>query len=149
MAFPKVETAKFSIHRIAQLAQLYYNRQSGLGELLDCTTIKEVEELLQTKVTPYWETHYTFGGNDSKQSNKNLSKASLELIIINTVVPILFAYGRYRMSEKLCDRAFAFLEVLKAENNHIVRMWKEVGLTVETAGDSQAFDTIKERLLRP
>lgn len=142
--FLRLRPQNFPYIRIAQLAQLYYNRQSGLGELLDCTTIKEVEELLQTKVTPYWETHYTFGGNDSKQSNKNLSKASLELIIINTVVPILFAYGRYRMSEKLCDRAFAFLEALKAENNHIVRMWKEVGLIVETAGDSQALIQLKK-----
>ncbi|WP_277065234.1 DUF2851 family protein [Prevotella aurantiaca] len=142
--FLRLRPQNFPYIRIAQLAQLYYNRQSGLGELLDCTTIKEVEELLQTKVTPYWETHYTFGSNDSKQSNKNLSKASLELIIINTVVPILFAYGRYRMSEKLCDRAFAFLEALKAENNHIVRMWKEVGLTVESAGDSQALIQLKK-----
>ena len=112
--------------------------------MTDCTTIKEVAELLKTHVTHYWETHYTFGGNDNKQSEKNLSKTSIELIIINTVVPFLFAYGQYKMSEKFCDRAFAFLEVLKAENNHIVRMWKAVGLTVETAGDSQALIQLKK-----
>ena len=142
--FLRLRPQNFPYIRIAQLAQLYYNRRSGLAELIDCTTIKEVTELLQTQVTPYWETHYTFGGNDSKQSKKNLSKASIELIIINTVVPILFAYGRYKMSEKLCDRAFAFLEALKAENNHIVRMWEEVGLKVETAGDSQALIQLKK-----
>ena len=59
-------------------------------------------------------------------------------------MPILFAYGRYKMSEKLCDRAFAFLEALKGENNHIVRMWEEVGLKVETAGDSQALIQLKK-----
>ena len=69
---------------------------------------------------------------------------SLNLLIINTVVPILFAYGRHRGEEKYCDRAFDFLEELKAENNHIVRMWKECGLPVENAGDSQALIQLKK-----
>ena len=46
--------------------------------------------------------------------------------------------------EKYCDRAFDFLEELKAENNHIVRMWKECGLPVENAGDSQALIQLKK-----
>ena len=142
--FLRLRPQNFPYIRIAQLAQLYYNRRAGLAEMIDCTTIKEVAELLETQVTPYWETHYTFGGNDNKQSEKYLSKTSIELIIINTIVPFLFAYGQYKMSEKLCNRAFAFLETLKAENNHIVRMWKEVGLTVKTAGDSQALIQLKK-----
>ena len=142
--FLRLRPQNFPYIRIAQLAQLYYNRRAGLAEMIDCTTIKEVAELLETQVTPYWETHYTFGGNDNKKSEKYLSKASIELIIINTIVPFLFAYGQYKMSEKLCNRAFAFLETLKAENNHIVRMWKEVGLTVKTAGDSQALIQLKK-----
>ncbi|MBF1474731.1 MAG: DUF2851 family protein [Prevotella pallens] len=142
--FLRLRPQNFPYIRIAQFAQLYYNRRAGLAEMIDCTTIKEVAELLETQVTPYWETHYTFGGNDNKQSEKYLSKTSIELIIINTIVPFLFAYGQYKMSEKLCNRAFAFLETLKAENNHIVRMWKEVGLTVKTAGDSQALIQLKK-----
>ena len=142
--FLRLRPQNFPYIRIAQLAQLYYNRRAGLAEMIDCTTIKEVAELLETQVTTYWETHYTFGGNDNKQSEKYLSKTSTELIIINTIVPFLFAYGQYKMSEKLCNRAFAFLETLKAENNHIVRMWKEVGLTVKTAGDSQALIQLKK-----
>ena len=142
--FLSLRPQNFPYIRIAQLAQLYYNRRAGLAEMIDCTTIKEVAELLETQVTPYWETHYTFGSNDNKKSEKYLSKTSIELIIINTIVPFLFAYGQYKMSEKLCNRAFAFLETLKAENNHIVRMWKEVGLTVKTAGDSQALIQLKK-----
>ena len=94
-------------------------------------------------MTTYWETHYVFG-EESAKSEKRLSAASLNLQIINTVIPVLFAYGRHKNSEKYCDRAFDFLEALKAENNHIVRMWKEVGLTVETAGDSQALIQLKK-----
>ena len=63
--------------------------------------------------------------------------------MINTAIPMLFAYGRHCSKEVLCDRAFDFLEQLKAENNHIIRMWQQVGLPVETAGDSQALIQLK------
>lgn len=83
-------------------------------------------------------------GAESEKNEKHLSTSSLNLLIINTVVPMLFAYGRHKGSERLCNRAFDFLEALKAENNHIVRMWKEVGLAVGTAGDSQALIQLKK-----
>ena len=54
-----------------------------------------------------------------------------------------FAYGRHKSNERLCDRAFDLLEQLKAENNHITRMWQQCGLDVKTAGDSQALIQLK------
>ena len=140
--FLRLRPQNFPHIRISQLANLYYSKKAGLSLLMDCKTIKEVEDALNTHVTPYWETHYTFG-SISEKNQKQLSQHSLNLIIINTVVPILFAYGRYKMNEKLCDRAFDFLEQLKAEDNHIVRTWKECGLDVENAGDSQALIQLK------
>ena len=89
-----------------------------------------------------WEAHYTFG-SESEKNEKHISPFSLNLLMINTVIPVLFAYGRHQSKEKYCDRAFDFLEQLKAENNHIVRMWKECGLNVENAGDSQALIQLK------
>lgn len=95
-----------------------------------------------TEVTEYWTTHFAFGC-ESKASSKHLSEASLNLLLINTVVPMLFAYGRHKQEEKITDRAFDFLEQLKAEDNHITRTWKDVGLTVDNAGDSQALIQLK------
>jgi hypothetical protein len=51
--------------------------------------------------------------------------------------------GRHRQKEEYCDRAFDLLEQLKAENNHIVKMWNECGLGATTAGDSQALIQLK------
>lgn len=140
--FLRLRPQNFPHIRIAQLANLYYQRSVGLSALVGCNTIEEVATLMQTQVTPYWETHYTFG-SESKKSNKALSSASIQLLIINTVVPILFAYGRHKFSEELCNRAFDFLEALKAESNHIVKMWQDVGLRVENASDSQALLQLK------
>ena len=57
---------------------------------------------------------------------------------------MLFAMGRHRQKEEWCDRAFDFLEKLKAEKNHIITMWQECGLQVKTAGDSQALIQLKK-----
>ena len=141
--FLRLRPQNFPHIRIAQLAHLYYEQRAGLSQLLECESVKQARELLATQVTHYWETHYVFGEKSAK-SEKKLSAASLNLQIINTVAPILFAYGKHKNSEKYCERAFDFLEALKAEDNHIVRMWKEVGLMVETAGDSQALIQLKK-----
>ena len=128
---------------IAQLANLYYERKAGLSALLECETIEQLRQLLQTHVTPYWETHFMFGA-ESPRSTKKTSVSSANLMIINTAIPMLFAVGRHRQREDLCDRAFDLLEQLKAEDNHIIRMWKECGLEVQTAGDSQALIQLKK-----
>jgi hypothetical protein len=122
---------------------LYYNRHAGLSALLECETLKQAEEMMKTHVSPYWETHYSFGSGSDKNP-KNLSISSIRLLIINTIVPMLFAYGRHVGNERLCDRAFDFLEQLQAENNHITRMWQECGLTIRSAGDSQALIQLKK-----
>jgi hypothetical protein len=141
--FLRLRPQNFPHIRIAQMANLFYQQKTGLSRLIDCEDVKAVRTLFRTNVTPYWETHYMFGA-ESKKSQKRLSSSSLDLLLINTAVPMLFAYGRHKQAEELCDRALAFLEQLKAENNHIVRMWKECGLTVENAGDSQALIQLKK-----
>lgn len=140
--FLRLRPQNFPHIRISQLANLYFQRKAGLSQLLECTTVKDTKEVLKTSVTPYWSTHYTFG-SCSEMNEKSISPFSLNLLMINTAIPMLFAYGRHKMDEKLCDRAFDFLEELKAENNYIVRMWQQVGLAVENAGDSQALIQLK------
>ena len=140
--FLRLRPQNFPHIRIAQLANLYYQRKADLSVLINCQDTVAMAEMLRTHVTPYWETHYTFG-SESLSNAKHLSPFSINLLMINTCVPMLFAYGRHSMKEELCDRAFDILEQLKAENNHIIRMWKECGLEVKSAGDSQALIQLK------
>lgn len=140
--FLRLRPQNFPHIRISQLANLYYNRKAGLSQLMGCEDIKAVHKLLATQVTSYWQMHYAFGC-ESKFNEKHLSASSLNLLLINTVVPMLFAYGRHKRDDRLCDRAFDFLEQLKAEDNHITRTWREVGLAVDNAGDSQALIQLK------
>lgn len=130
--------------RISQLANLYYNHKAGIDRVLECENADDARQLLSVGVTPYWQNHYTFGV-ESKMSEKTLSAASLNVLLINTVVPILFAYGRNTGEERLCDRSFDLLDELKREDNNVTRMWEEVGLPVESAGDSQALLQLKKQ----
>ena len=141
--FLRLRPQNFPNIRISQLANLYYQQKAGLSQLVECETIDQLRSILGSQVTPYWETHYTFGST-SDRNEKHISSGSINLLMINTAIPMLFAYGRHKKKEVLCDRAFDFLEQLKPENNHIIRMWREVGLPVKTAGDSQALIQLKK-----
>ena len=99
--------------------------------------------MMGTHVSDYWKTHYTFG-QESESNTKHLSPFSINLLLINTCIPMLFAYGRHTAKEEYCDRAFDLLEQLRAESNHIIRMWSECGLKVKTAGDPQALIQLKK-----
>ena len=140
--FLRLRPQNFPHIRISQLATLYHERKTSLSQLVECMNVDEMRRMLSTHVTEYWTTHYPFGA-ESASNSKSMSPFSINLLMINTAIPMLFAYGRHTCDDTLCDRAFDMLEQLKAEDNHIIRMWKECGLKVATAGDSQALIQLK------
>ena len=137
--FLRLRPQNFPHIRIAQLAMLYYEQRLNLSRLLSAEKLPEISALLQTHVSDYWQTHYTFASQPTKPTEKSLSPSTIELIIINSVAPILFAYGKYKSDTSLCDRAFSLWEQLKAENNAIIRDWALAGIPCENAADSQAL----------
>jgi hypothetical protein len=140
--FLRLRPQNFPHIRLSQLAILHHSRRASLANIVACENLTQLRKALATQVSPYWQTHYVFGG-ESKASDKALSTASRDVLILNTVAPVLFAYGRHRHNDVLCDRAYQLLDELKAEDNHIVRMWKACGLEVNNAGDTQALIQLK------
>lgn len=136
--FLRMRPWSFPQLRIAQLAFLYCNYTGLFSRVIECETIENLYNLFQIYTSEYWEKHYSFD-RESISGNKKMGKMSIDLIIINTVVPFLYTFGVYQGNEKLCDRAFDFLEHLKPENNYIIRNWEKVGLIPENAADSQAL----------
>lgn len=136
--FLRMRPQNFPHVRLSQLALLYHTGRFGFSQLIEAREPEALRELLRTNATPYWETHYTFG-TESRTKEKHLQTDSLNLLIINTVIPLLFAYGRHRFDERLSERAFELLEKLPAERNFITRSWQKAGLEVKTAADSQAL----------
>ncbi len=135
--FFRLRPANFPTMRIAQFAQLLH-RHPHIFDLLTNTPTKTLYEKLAVMQSAYWQTHYRF----SQQSNTNLpglGKASIENILINTVVPLLVAYGKAKDEQDYVDRAVAILQHLPAERNKITRYWEDTGIKVKSAFDSQAL----------
>ena len=141
--FLRLRPTNFPHIRIAQLACLYHRAYGLLSRIMETETLQGVRDILKGGTSEYWLTHYTFGGS-SPSRPKALSNTSLDLLIINTVVTFLYAYGLHKGNRVLCARAGSFLEELKAENNYITRMWEQCGMKASNAADSQALIQLKK-----
>lgn len=141
--FLRLRPANFPHIRIAQLACLYHRAYGLLSRIMETETLQGVRDILKGGTSEYWLTHYTFGGS-SPSRPKTLSNTSLDLLIINTVVTFLYAYGLHKGNRVLCARAGSFLEELKAENNYITRMWEQCGMKASNVADSQALIQLKK-----
>ncbi len=136
--FLRLRPGNFPHVRLAQLAWLYHKEQSLFSRVMEAETPGDIKKIVSAQTSTYWEEHFTFE-KTSPRREKRLGENALNLILINTVVPFLYAYGMHKADEELCDRATRFLEALKAENNYVTRLWSGAGLPVYTAADSQAL----------
>ncbi|MEO5581983.1 MAG: DUF2851 family protein, partial [Saprospiraceae bacterium] len=74
---------------------------------------------------------------------KRLGKQTIQHIIINTVSPLLFAYGMYVDDNIYKDKAVQHLTQLPAEKNHITAGWASLGWKADQAMQSQAMIQLK------
>lgn len=125
--------------RLAQLATLYRAGRLNLSRLLEARTLDDCRALLATHVEGFWQTHYGLFGEETPPSDKQLSAASRDLLITNAVTALLFAYGRYKGRQELCERALGWLEELPAERNRIIAEWEQAGVPARSAADTQAL----------
>lgn len=129
--------------RLSQLASLFHSDALSLASLTAPGTLREVRKRLKTSATEYWHTHYLFGCK-SAEGDKTLQARSLNLLVLNSVVPLLFAYGRYRADNEAESRSLELFASLPPEDNHITRIWKELGIAARSAADSQALIHLKQ-----
>lgn len=124
--------------RIARLAALYNSSRATLSSISACETQKELEEILQSIPQGYWWNHLQFGGTTTCGC-RPLRNSQLQIIIINTIVPILYTYGKHRSDSALCNKAESLLHNIASEQNNIIRKWNDVGVNADCAADSQAL----------
>lgn len=136
--FLRLRPANFPTVRIAQLTTLLCATKNLFSVMLEANSYKEFLGVLAADQSTYWHTHYQFG-KLSKTTIPSLGQSSIENIMINTVAPLLTAYGRLRDEQAYIDRAIEWLHCTKAENNTITRQWQALNYSVKTASDSQAL----------
>jgi len=142
--FMRLRPSFFPTLRIAQFAKLIHNSTGLFSRCLEAKDMSEYRKLLRIGCSKYWDNHYTFG-KVSSISEKTLGDASVQIIILNTVVPFMFAYGIARGNEALKDKALIFLEELKPEVNSIIKGFSTYGLKADSAFFSQALVHLKSQ----
>jgi len=135
--FLRLRPANFPTIRIAQLATFIKNNSNLFSSLTNFESADELRKNLEAKQSVYWQEHYNFS-IAAKSKVGRLGKASIDNILINTVVPLLFTYGVYKDNQAYKERALELLSSLKPEKNAKVNKWVECGVTVANAFDSQA-----------
>lgn len=140
--FMRMRPRNFPTIRLAQFAVLFFRSNHLFSKMLAAVSIQEVYEMFRTEVTPYWKDHFVFEEPSRKQSKK-LGKGSIQLLLINTVAPFLFTYGKLHSNDTLQQKAIDFLSQLPAESNKIVRGFSSIGVTAENAVESQALLQLK------
>lgn len=130
------------ILRLSQTAMFLASSREVMDRTLECRTDEDVNRLFGTETASYWLTHYT-PANLSPAAAKRIGHVKTDLIGINLVVQMQFAYGSYTENETLRMRAISLLESIAAENNRITRGWNAYGPLCGNAFDSQALLQLK------
>ena len=112
------------------------------SKIKELQTVKEVRELLDVTANDYWHYHYMFD-QPTAFHPKKLGLQMIENIIINTIIPILFAHGLFTKNEVIKEKAVKWLFDLGAEKNAITKTWSTLGVTNKNALESQALIELK------
>lgn len=144
----RIRPRSFPEIRIAQLAALLQSSGRLFSRIVALERIDDWISLFDVSPSDYWHRHYSFG-KLSPESNGQLGSTSREVLLINTVAPILFAYGRKTETERYCELAVQLLESLKPERNVIVGVFYNAGLIARNAFDTQALIQLRKAYCDP
>jgi len=146
--FSKLRPVNFPTMRISQLAAILHGSKHLFRTMVEANNVNDIHDMFSARASDFWETHYIFEKSSPKKV-KNLGRQSIDNIIINTIAPILFVYGRQTNNEKLCDKALNLLHETPSEENSIIEKWKSIGVAAQNAGESQALIELKKFYCTP
>lgn len=133
----------FPTIRLSQLAALIFQSSKLFSKIIECATYKEVMQFFTVQANDYWNYHYKLNDEQTAYKEKHLGDDMIHNIIINTVVPIVFAYGIFKNEASYKQKAILFLESIPTEENNIVKGFKALLVKSKTAHDSQALIQLK------
>lgn len=138
----RIRPQNFPYRRIAMLAQFIEGGFRMMNRILEAEGEKEMRALFEMELSGYWIKHYTFG-KPNERATATLSRSSTDIILINTVAPLLYAYGELTGNYEMTDKAIKLLEDLRAESNSIVSHFVAYGIDCPDALTSQALVQLK------
>ena len=142
MIFLRMRPSNFPTVRLAQLAMMVHKSLHLFSKIKEAIDVKSIKALLNVTANDYWHYHYVFD-EITAFKKKKLGEQMIDNILINTVVPVLFAYGHYHNENAFKDKALLWLENITAEKNSITKGYSSLHIENKTAFDSQALIQLK------
>ncbi|MCF6130839.1 DUF2851 family protein [Flavobacterium wongokense] len=139
--FFKHRPDNFPTIRLAQLAMVYQKEPNLFSKLIAARSLEELYQLFEVSTADYWQTHYQFD-KESPKKKKQLSKSFIDLLIINTIIPIQFAYAKSQGKE-ISEFLLALLKQVTAEKNTIVGKFSDFGIKAKNAFETQSLLQLK------
>lgn len=136
--FLRMRPANFPTIRLAQLSALLNQQDHLFAFVRDADKISDIQEKFIVTASQYWNTHYRFD-EKSEWFPKKTGAGLINNVLINTIVPLLFAYGDYYQTNRYKEKSIDWLIALKAESNSITRLYSGLDIVIGNAFDSQAM----------
>lgn len=137
--FMRLRPPNFPTIRIAQFAMLVHKSLDLFARMMEVKETDAIMPLLNIHAGSYWDNHYRFGEKTLEQQVKHLGQEAAENIIINTVAPMQYLYARLQGKASLHEGSLNLLQSLRPEQNAIIRKWKSLGITADSAAQSQSL----------
>jgi len=136
-AYFKLRPYNFPTIRLSQIASLYNKEVNLFQQLVSCNELENYYTIFDVSASNYWEQHYTFGKETTSSKIKKLSKSFIDLLIVNTILPLKFCYLK-ATGEDASESIFLMIEKIKKEDNRIINSFDKIGFKTNTALGSQA-----------
>ncbi|HOX78259.1 MAG TPA: DUF2851 family protein [Bacteroidales bacterium] len=140
--FMRLRPNNFPTIRLAQLAMLIHQREQFFGYILENNEYDRLRQFFRIGVSDYWMEHYYFD-RPSKNTGKTISLSTVDLILINNVIPFLFLYGKLKGQPIFQDKAMELMDSIRPETNSIVRRFGDFGISPVSAAQSQSLLELK------
>lgn len=128
--------------KLVELAAIWIRHDTLFSSVLSARTPRELKDFFRVPASAFWDTHYNFL-RPSPHKKKQLGENALNMLLINTVVPLMFAYGLYHRMDEHKARALRLLASIPPEQNSIISLFSQVGMKPRNAGDTQALIQLK------
>jgi len=141
LQFFKHRPDNFPTIRLSQLASLYSKHHNLFSKVINLKSVKDVYRLFNVSTSQYWENHYQFDKVSPKKS-KSLSSSFIDLLIVNTIIPLQFAYSN-RMGESNSEDLIEFMTEVTPEKNSIISKFESFGIIPKNAFETQTLLQLK------
>ena len=139
--FFRLRPLNFPTIRLSQLAALYQKRTHLFSQIIEAETLEALYAIFNVKASLFWETHYTFN-KVSKPVKKKLSKAFIDLLLINTIIPIKYSYAK-QQGKTINNVLIHLIEQIASEKNSIINKFNSLKPVSKSALQSQGLIQLK------